>query len=112
MEAEDYLAGPVVQGRTIRLLIETLEEIRDHGSPYVAGKFEISQPIKSPSKSSHDTADKLLLTGFEETAGAWCEPNNLKDHMGELYRGAMSDLERVALVLRRQCGDIAYRCGA
>ncbi|MGC6417365.1 MAG: aldehyde dehydrogenase family protein [Bradymonadia bacterium] len=104
MEAEDYLAGPVVQGRTIRLLIETLEEIRDHGSPRInAGRIrDVTADQIAVQVIPNDTADKLLLTGFE--GEIWLEPgvnrNNLKDHMGELYRGGLSDLEpRVALVL-------------
>ena len=87
------MAGPVVQGRTIRLLIETLEEIRDHGSPRInAGQIGVTADQIAVQVIPNDTADKLLLTGLR--GKIWLEPgvnrNNLKDHMGELYRGAMS----------------------
>ena len=100
--AEDYLAGPVVQARTIRLLMESLEQIRSKGQV----QFKSSRISERPDGQvvaqvfPTDLADSLLFGGF--TAEIWQEPEvtktNLMNHVAEFYRNPPPE-GRVALVL-------------
>lgn len=88
---EEWLAGPLVMQRFLRLLRETLEAIAQHGAPQL--------PKNSVSKAGNGQTvvrvfpanlyDKLLFQGF--TADVWMEPevskDNLKSHMAKIYQG-------------------------
>ncbi len=100
--AEDYLAGPVVQLRTLRLLINSLEEIKRHGRVQLSSKKITTRPDGQTVVQVFptDTIDGLLYAGF--SAEIWQErgvtPANLTQHMAELYRDPPSE-GKVALVL-------------
>jgi hypothetical protein len=104
MAAEDYLGGPVVQARTIRLMIETLETIEKQGRVQIpAGKIrDVGEGQIAVEVIPQHLTDKLLFAGFH--AEIWMEPGvtraNLSENIAEFYR---SDIEkrsgRVSLVL-------------
>ncbi|MEE2757762.1 MAG: aldehyde dehydrogenase family protein [Myxococcota bacterium] len=104
MAAEDYLAGPVVQGRTIRLLLDSLRQLRDRGRVEIKPKQirDVGPDQIAVQVIPHEFTDTLLLTGFE--AEIWqaqgISRQNLSDHMAEFYRQDHSGQSgRVALVL-------------
>ncbi len=100
--AEDYLAGPVVQARTIRLLMESLEQIKKHGQVRIKKKRIKTRPDGQVTVQVFptDTADALLFGGFSATI--WQQPevtvDTLNENIAELYRQAPPE-GRVALVL-------------
>lgn len=89
-EGEEWIGGPLVAVRTGRLLLETLESIRDKGRPPV----EMSEVRERPSGQlavevfPTNFWDRLLFSGF--SAEVWLDPevdrNNLFDHIGSFYR--------------------------
>lgn len=97
---EEWFGGPVVQARTMRLMIDTLETI-------AAGK-----PVALPGVSTRpdgqvvaqvfptSAIDKLTFAGF--TAEIWQEPHvseaTLHEHIAEIYRGTPPE-PKVSLVL-------------
>lgn len=102
LEGEEWLGGPLVQARNIRLLIESLEDIAEHGKP---------QLKKGAVTTRHDgqvvarvfpasTWDTLLYKGF--SAEVWMEPDvteaNLADTMAVFY-AEENPRGKVALVL-------------
>ncbi len=88
--AEEWLAGPMISLRYMRMLIETLEEIREHGHPQCsvgdlqrrAGGQVVAEVIP------HDLWDRLLYNGFR--AEVWMEPEvdaeEVCASMGQFYR--------------------------
>lgn len=100
-EAEEWLGGPVVVMRNLRLLKRTLEEIGQHGLP---------QLPKQPFVNRHgtvvcpvfptDSYDSVLFAGF--TAEVWQQPDvtlkNLEENMASGYRKRPTKGE-VSLVL-------------
>jgi hypothetical protein len=104
MAAEDYLGGPVVQARTIRLMLDTLKTIEKQGKITIPAKKikDVGDGQIAVEVIPHDLTDTLLFTGF--TASIWMEPEvtreNLSDHIAEFYRrDAAAQEGRVALVL-------------
>ncbi|RVU48648.1 aldehyde dehydrogenase family protein [Lujinxingia sediminis] len=102
LAGEEWLGGPVVTARNLRLLIETLEDIDRHGKP---------QLKNGALRTRHDgqvivdvfplgTLDKLMYQGF--TAEVWMQPevtpSNLPDHTASFYDRDLPE-GRVALVL-------------
>ncbi len=90
LAGEDWIGGPYIVGRTVRLLMDSLEALRATG--------EISIP---PSRIRTgpggraivqvfplDTFDRLLYRGYR--AEVWMQPHvtpdTLRDHMGGVYR--------------------------
>ncbi len=102
LAGEEYLAGPVVQVRTIRLLLNTLKAIAKDGRPRLLpnGTRTLKDGRAAVKVFPTDLADKLLLTGFE--AEVWMQPGvteaNLYDHIAEFYRNPPAT-GRVSLVL-------------
>lgn len=100
--AEDYLAGPVVQARTIRLLMDTLKQIKSKGQvqlkPSRISERADGQVVVQVFPT--DLADSLLFDGFK--ADIWQSPEvtraNLMDHVAEFYQKDPPE-GRVALVL-------------
>ena len=100
-EGEEWLAGPAAVIRNIKLLIQSLEDIKKHGAPqlpspaYVNENGQVVAPVMPV-----DTWDKLLFTGF--SAEVWMEPevalSTLPDHQAAFYKQA-SPKGKVALVL-------------
>lgn len=90
LEAEDYLGGPVVQLRTIRLMLETLESIERTGRPTVPESAirELDDGRLAVEVFPRTTVDKLTFAGFK--AEIWMEEGvnrlNLFDHMAAFYR--------------------------
>ena len=104
MAAEDYLGGPVVQARTIRLMLETLRTIEKQGRITIPAKKikDVGDGQIAVEVVPHELTDKLLFTGF--SASIWMEPGvtreNLSDHIAEFYRTEPSSRKgRLALVL-------------
>jgi acyl-CoA reductase-like NAD-dependent aldehyde dehydrogenase len=100
--AEDYLAGPVVQARTIRLLIDSLKQIKDSGQVQIKKKAISTRSDGQVVVEVFPTglADSLLFGGF--SAAIWQEPEvtaeTLNDHIAEFYR-EQNPTGRVSLVL-------------
>ena len=102
LEAEDYLGGPVVQLRTVRLMLESLESIQRTGRPDVPESAirELDDGRLAVEVFPRTAIDKLTFAGFR--AEIWMEDDvnrlNLFDHMAEFYREG-DDEGAVALVL-------------
>ena len=100
-EAEEWLGGPAVTLRNIRLLKRTLEEIRDLGTPQLPAAIttrpdgQVIAPVFPT-----DTLDKVLFGGF--TAEVWMEPevtaSKLEETMAVFYKEPPADA-KVSLVL-------------
>jgi acyl-CoA reductase-like NAD-dependent aldehyde dehydrogenase len=99
---EDWIGGPYIAVRYLRLLIESLEDLRKHGririDPRQVRHGNAGQAIVDVFPLS--TYDRLLYSGF--TAEVWMQPEvkpeNLHDHMGGVYT-AESPEPGVSLVL-------------
>lgn len=99
---EEWLGGPTIVIRNLRLLIETLEELESSGAPstddFTLTTTPEGQTIVKVFPASH--WDKLLFTGF--TAEVWMEegvePDNLSENMAGFYRNP-DPQGKVALVL-------------
>lgn len=100
---EDWLGGPAIQIRVVRLLVETLEAMSSGRHPHF-------DPSRVRARTSGqvvaevfpmNTMDKLLYGGF--TAEVWMEPEvtmeNLADHVGAIHRPGAEVEPKVALVL-------------
>jgi acyl-CoA reductase-like NAD-dependent aldehyde dehydrogenase len=100
-EAEEWLAGPVVVVRNIRLLIRTLEDIAQKGAPELPGKAWVRRDgqVVAP-VFPVDAWDALLFTGFK--GEIWMDPDvrleDLPDTQAAFYRDPPSE-GKVALVL-------------
>jgi hypothetical protein len=90
LTGEEWLAGPYIQIRTLRLLIQTLERIRRRGAVDVpAGMVRQGTNGRIMVRVfPDDLLDGLLYRGF--TADVWMEPGvtreNLADHVGLMHR--------------------------
>lgn len=87
---EEWLGGPAVSIRTLRLLIETLEDIQSTGLPRIAPS---SVHTRADGQTVVDvfptsTWDRLLFFGF--SAQIWMQegvtPENLHENMAQFYR--------------------------
>ncbi len=102
LAGEDWFAGPYIQVRTLRLLIETLRRIERRGAVDVPARQvrELANGQIAVKVFPHDLLDSLLYLGF--SAEVWMEPGvtrqNLAEHVGLAQR--RTDTEPgVALVL-------------
>ena len=100
-EGEEWLAGPSAVIRNIRLLQQSLRDVRDHGAPQLPKKASVRPDgqVVAPVFPT-DKWDALLFGGFE--AEIWMDtsvtPSSLPDTMAVLY-DAMPSEGKVALVL-------------
>jgi acyl-CoA reductase-like NAD-dependent aldehyde dehydrogenase len=98
---EEWLAGPAVMTRNIRLLKRSLLEVERFGAPQLpAEPYARADGRVVATVFPTDTWDKITFTGF--SAEVWMEPEvtlaNLPDHMAEFYR-TRPTTGKVALVL-------------
>lgn len=100
--AEEWLGGPLITARNLRLLRKSLEEIAHDGVPYLP-----DSRIRSRADGQvvadvfpNDIFDRLLYTGFR--AEIWMQPqvkrDALRKTMGVFYQGETKE-GKVALVL-------------
>jgi hypothetical protein len=103
LAGEEWLGGPCVTQRNIRLLQVALADIRDHGRPILP---EDSVSTRSSGQTvaqvfPTSTFDKMMFTGF--TAEIWMEsdvtPANILDTMALPYQAGASRDGAVSLVL-------------
>ncbi len=100
--AEDWLSGPYIQARTLRLLIRSLEEVRDEGRVRIDPARILDRPGGRVAVSVFPDSllDRLLYGGF--SAEVWMRPGVTRDNLGEQVGGGVlrPDPEgAVALVL-------------
>ena len=99
---EEWLAGPVIQIRTARLLMESLRQIQMTGQPTLPEDAIHSRPDGQVVVQvfPNGTVDKLTFMGFE--AEIWMQPEvteaTLPDNIAAFYRNPPPP-GRVALVL-------------
>jgi hypothetical protein len=102
MAGEDWLGGPFSQLRTIRLLIDSLERIRDHGTIPIPAERVSERPDGQLKVEIFplDMYDRLLYMGFR--GEIWMRPGvtreNLAWHTGSAYNNDPGE-GKVALVL-------------
>ena len=89
---EEWLGGPSVTHRNLRLLRQSLMDVRDHGTPQLNDNA-VSTSISGQTVAQVfpvSTYDKLLFQGF--TGEIWMQPGvtpeNLKDTMAVAYKAA------------------------
>lgn len=106
---EEFFGGPVVTARTVRLLLNTLEDIQKHGAPRLPKKAVRTRPDGQVAVKVFptDVFDAVLFSGF--TAEVWQQDGvtaeNLSSHMAEFYRREKPPEGKVALVLA--AGNVA-----
>lgn len=108
---EEYLGGPVVVARNLRLLIGTLREIRQKGAPHLPkGTVRVrddGQVVVRVLPS--DSFERLLYPGF--CAEVWMDPvvtpSTLPEEMAGFYRGSRAG-GKVVVVLGG--GNVASIC--
>ena len=100
---EEWLGGPMVTQRNLRLLRESLEDVRDHGRPQLPdGAVRVASNGQTVARVfPAGFYDKLLYMGF--SAEIWMEPGvtpaSLPDTMAEIYQRGSQAKGKVALVL-------------
>lgn len=100
-EGEEWLGGPSATLRNLQLLITSLRDVRDTGTPQLPGKPTVRPDgqVVAPVFPT-DKWDKLLFAGF--TAEVWMDPSvtasSLKDTMAVFYKQAAPE-GKVALIL-------------
>ena len=100
--AEAWLGGPVIQARVIRLLAESLEEVRRHGTVPISASRVHTRPDGQVKVDVFPTStlDALQYRGIR--AQIWMDrsvtPENLADHVAAQFRDPPTE-SRVALVL-------------
>jgi acyl-CoA reductase-like NAD-dependent aldehyde dehydrogenase len=100
-EGEEWVAGPMLVLRNLRLLVESLRETRDHGAPRTPGKpFTRSNGQVVVPAFPKSIWDRVLFSGI--TAEIWMQREvtleNLDEHRAVVYRGNKRP-GKVALVL-------------
>lgn len=99
---EEWLAGPMAMHRNLRLLKQTLIDVRDHGNPQLpANSVRVHGNGQTIVKVfPADFYDKVLFKGFE--AEVWQQPGvtpyNLPKNMAVIYQGDLPP-GKVCLVL-------------
>lgn len=102
LAGEDWFAGPYIQVRTLRLLIQTLERIERRGAVDVPSRLirQTATGQVAVRVFPDDLLDSLLYRGF--TADVWMEPGvnreNLSENVGLVQRQRPAS-PGVALVL-------------
>ncbi|MCP4203173.1 MAG: aldehyde dehydrogenase family protein [bacterium] len=102
LAGEDWIGGPYIVARHLRLLIESLDDLRKHGririDPSRVRSGNDGRAVVDVFPLS--TYDRLLYSGF--TAEVWMQPEitpaNLYNHMGGVYKTENPE-PGVALVL-------------
>ena len=90
LAGEDWFAGPYIQVRSLRLLIQTLERIGRSGGVDVPAKLvrQLANGQVAVRVFPDDLLDGLLYRGF--TADVWMEPgvtpDNLSENVGLVHR--------------------------
>lgn len=87
--AEEWHGGPVLTARNARLLIKSLEDIKQSGAPHVPGPVSTRANGQTVAEVfPADIWDKLLWTGYR--AEVWMQPGvtpgNLKATMATAYQ--------------------------
>lgn len=106
---EEFFGGPVVTARTVRLLLQTLDDIHKLGAPRLPKKAVRTRPDGQVAVKVFPTGllDSVLFGGF--TAEVWQQQgvtaDNLSSHMAEFYRREKPPEGKVALVLA--AGNVA-----
>lgn len=100
LRGEDWIGGPMVTLRHLRLLQETLEEVRDHGRPQV--DFETRTGGQVVAKVFPDSAmDNILYTRM--TGEVWLEPHvtveEARENLARIYQPGNKDSGGTCLVL-------------
>ncbi|MDF1666574.1 MAG: aldehyde dehydrogenase family protein [Planctomycetota bacterium] len=99
---EEWLAGPMAMHRNLRLLKQSLIDVRDHGTPQLpANSVRVHSNGQTIVKVfPADFYDKLLFKGF--VAEVWQQPEvtpeNLPQNMAVIYQGELPP-GKVCLVL-------------
>lgn len=93
LEGEEWLAGPAVTVRNIRLLMQALEA---NGAPTPPAIYERPDGQKVARILPTDIKDKLMFGGF--SAEVWIEPGKPASQ-GRIYRERPTEPGKVALVL-------------
>jgi hypothetical protein len=97
---EDWVSGPSVTLRNLRLLKETLEEVRDHGAPQVEFVTRHDGQVAAKVFPS-GLLDQAMFPGFR--AEVWLEPDvtleEARASTARIYRPGGKDDGGVALVL-------------
>jgi len=101
---EEWLAGPMLVQRNLRILKHTLADIRDKGGPQLrdAGCVRVAENGQTVVEVfPFESYDKLMYQGF--SAEIWMEPEitpgNLRDNMAAAYRDGLQGDGVVSLVL-------------
>jgi len=103
LAGEEWLAGPCVTQRNIRLLQHALADIRDYGRPILPEDSVSTRDSGQTVVQVFPTGgfDKVMFTGF--TAEIWMEsevtPENVLDTMAWAYQAGASREGAVSLVL-------------
>lgn len=99
---EEWLGGPLITVRNLRLLVDSLEQIASHGTPTLDPNAVHVRPDGQTLVDVFptDNWDKMLYKGF--TAQVWMQPGvtpqNLADTMAVFYKRTQPS-GKVALVL-------------
>ena len=104
VSGEEWLGGPMVFQRNIRLLAEALAEIRDYGRPQVADDAVRVDPVTGQTVVKVFPANAFETIMFDGmSAEIWMQPevtpDTLPDTMAVAYREGAPTTGRVALVL-------------
>jgi hypothetical protein len=100
---EEWLGGPLVQARTMRLLLETLEQVAAGRPPRLKDGAVRTRPDGQVVVEVFPMTplDKVLFSGFR--AEVWMEPDvraaEVADTMATIYRPGHHIEPRVSLVL-------------
>jgi hypothetical protein len=97
---EDWVSGPSVVLRNVRLLKQTLEQVREHGAPQVEFTTRASGQVVAK-VFPEGLLDQAMFPGF--TGEVWLEPDvtveQARAEMARVYRPGGKDDGGVALVL-------------
>ncbi|HEX9888353.1 MAG TPA: aldehyde dehydrogenase family protein [Nitriliruptorales bacterium] len=101
LAAEEWLAGPSLVLRNLRLLARTLNDIQEVGQPRFPGVDTRPDGTVTVQVTPADGWDNVLLRGFE--AEVWMQSHvteeNLHEHVARIYQPGHTPQPRVGLVL-------------
>ena len=103
LAGEDWISGPYVTIRVLRLLIRTLEQLRQRGRVVIDPKNirQRSDGQLAVEVFPLSTFDRLFYRGFH--AEVWMQPEvtreNLSEYVGSIYGKGAPSIGKVALVL-------------
>jgi acyl-CoA reductase-like NAD-dependent aldehyde dehydrogenase len=103
-EGEEWIGGPMMVQRNLRLLRRTLCDIRDYGLPQLRDEDAVRVAANGQTVVDvfpFEPFDKVMYQGF--SAEIWMEPeitpDNLRDNMAAIYRDDADQSGAVSLVL-------------